>query len=534
MFLFNSPHLEDLVVDNCWEMIPASFISREGRKGIVDPHEGKMYLPIEGKRGVINLRRIACPILNWVVIKFVIRQACVVSSDAGFNAWNDIVRMLSHREFLSKSKSCDYPDFLEVSLVSQVEWVIAHYKGKGELWNVYRFTQFYIWAAEHYPELGFNVAYAYELEEMVIPGNPKGEAVRREFSDGGALDTNLETPLIKNALENDTGVEFEHYQQRAAVALCLSYGRNPANSAALNEEDLFLVLGTEPLQLWNLNIPRIKKRFISHRSDFIAESVELSTRVHIQNLIEKNQRMDSRVEVNGQLIEVERPLFRRTEPNGVYLRMGMYDSAYRLYASEFSRLLSAFAERMDLRSPLTGEIMHLTARRFRYTVGCVYAAEGRSRKEVAVRLDHSDLQSVEVYFTLQGKMRSALDKAAAVHFASKVNAFLGCAPVEQDLIASDRKIPFGFEDTGAVEATGGCGLDAHCERDPPLSCYLCPKFVPFRSSVHERVLDQLLSKQKAIRSPNGMGIGLADVILAVSQVVAMCRGEVGDGPHLSA
>lgn len=533
MSLFDSPHVQDLIIDNGWESIPDSFISREGRTAVVDEREGRLYLPVESKHGVIKITNVPCAILRWVLVKFVVSQCRVVSSMAGLNAWYDVVRGLKFRDFLSKSAGCEYPEILEKALISQVEWVINYYTQAGSLWNIYRFVQFYIWAADHYPELGFSVAFASELEEMTIPGNPKGEAVRQEFSDSGALDTQLETPLILSALVNDTGTEFEHYQQRAAVALSLSYGRNAANYAALNEGDLVDSLDLPGSHLWTLNIPRIKKRFISHRTDFIAESVESNTLFHIQALIQQNQVLSNQIEVNGELRTTERPLFRRAEPNGVYLRVGMYDSVYRLYASQFARLLVDFAERMNLLSPLTGEVMHLNPRRFRYTVGCVYAGMGMSRKEVAIRLDHSDVQNVEVYFTLLSNMRTALDKAAAIHFSSKVNAFLGAYPVDESLIATDRRVNFPFEDTGEVKTTGGCGLESHCERYPPFSCYLCPKFLPFRSTVHERVLDQLLRKQASVRSANGLGIGLADVILAVAQVVSMCSGGTADGPYLS-
>lgn len=533
MSLFNSQHVQDLIFDNGWEAIPSSFITREGRNALMDAREGRLYLPVESKHGAIKLDSVPCEILRWAIIKFVVRQCRVVSSIAGLNAWYDVIRALRFREFLSKSSECEYPEILEQALISQVEWVVDHYAQIGSLWNIYRFVQFYIWAAENYPELGFSVAYADELQEMTIPGNPKGEAVREEFSHDGALHPELETPLILRALENDSGNEYAHYQQRAAVALSLSYGRNSANYTALNEEDLFDALDMPESPLWNLKIPRIKKRYISHRSDFITESVESNTLRHIQALIKKNQALVDQVEVNGDLISTDRPIFRRAQANSVFLRVGMYASAYRMYGCHFARLLSDFAERVKLVSPLTGEIMHLTPRRFRYTVGCVYAAMGISRKELAVRLDHSDVQNVEVYYTLLNNMRTTLDKAAAIHFASKVNAFLGANPVDENLIASDRRLLAPNENSGAVEAMGGCGLESECFRFPPWSCYLCPKFVPFRSTVHERVLEQLLLMQKTIRSPKGLGVGLADVIMAVAQVVSMCTEGDADGPQLS-
>ncbi|MDH1869272.1 hypothetical protein N5D83_21045 [Pseudomonas chengduensis] len=524
MFHSNSPYLTDLIVDNQWEQIPQEFITREGRKASFDEVAGKLYLPIESRHGVINLRQISNPILLWVVIKYLVHLARVVSSITAMNGWNDIVRVLKAREFLSKSASCVCPEIMQEALISQVVWAIAHYAQEGKLWCIYRFVQWYIWSAECYPELGFSIGYAFELEEMAIPGNPKGVAVRDGLLDGGALHPELEIPLVQRALENDNGGDFRHYQQRAAVSLASSYGRNPANYAALLESDLYDVLRTPEAPLWNLNIPRIKKGFVSHRSDFISESLELSTLHHLQALIEQNARFESLVEVNGVDVEVARPMFRRLAPNGIFLRIGMYDHAFCMYGNEITKLLQEFVVRVKLISPLTGELLHLTSRRFRYSIGTMYAAMGMSREEVAARLDHSDVQNVQVYFDLLDTMRNSLDKAAALHYAEHVNAFLGAAPIEANLIATDRRINYPFEDTGEVEQTGGCGLESQCHRYPPLSCYLCPKFIPFKSKIHQRVLEQLLLKQDAMRSPHGLGVALTDVILAVAQVVLLCGG----------
>ena len=64
---------------------------------------------------------------------------------------------------------------------------------------------------------------------MIIPGNPKGEAVRMEDPDSGPLHRSLELPLLIKAMREDKSQVLEHIQQKAAVALSIALGRNPAN-----------------------------------------------------------------------------------------------------------------------------------------------------------------------------------------------------------------------------------------------------------------------------------------------------------------
>jgi hypothetical protein len=184
---------------------------------------------------------------------------------------------------------------------------------------------------------------------------------------------------------------------------------------------------------------------------------------------------------------------------------------------------------MELVSPLTGELMRLTTRRFRYTVGTMYASMGLTPKELAVRLDHSDTQHVQIYFDLLNEMTFDLDKAAALHYAGFVKLFCGTNVVPPEslshLIATDKHVQYGDRyKPGLVETIGGCGLSEQCYLFPPYSCYLCPKFMPFDSDVHDHVLEMLLRMHSERSQQDKVGVHLADVILAVSQVVLMRSG----------
>lgn len=523
-FFSASPHLEQLVADNDWAEIPEEFVTREGRlaKLIGD----KWHLPCEHLDGNVNIHKYGSPILQWVVTKYMIHVAQVTSSIHSYNGVIEIYATLRHRDFFTKSFSCVDPELLKVALIEQFEILILRLKEERKLWRAYRPIRWYIWAAENYPELGFCEQYASELDCMKIPGGPKGEAVRSQDPEQGPLHPHLEVSLIVDALRRDVGQEFEHYQQRAAVAISKTYGRNPANYIALREEDVFDLVDDPEEPEWAVKLPRIKKGFRSARSDFIVESLDDETGQHIRALIKQNEAFDSLVEVNGKLIPCARPLFRRLEPNHLRLQTGDYESAYHIYTAHYAKLLRDFAKRMGLESPLTQGRMILTARRFRYTVGTQYAAMGMSRKELAHRLDHTDLQHVQVYYDILDSMRYALDKAGVLVYSRFVHLYQGGGaiplnyPVARDqLIVTDQ-----HSQPGDVAALGDCGLDDLCHKHPPFSCYLCPKFRPYLSDIHEHILDVLIRQHNERPESQTLGVHRVDVILAVGQVVRMCQG----------
>ncbi|MCE1004387.1 hypothetical protein [Pseudomonas sp. NMI1173_11] len=515
--------LEQLVADNGWAETPDEFVTREGKLAkIID---GRWRLPCENHYGSVNIRDFGSPILQWVVAKYMVYVAQTVSSVNSFNNMSEIKALLAHRDFFSKSRACLDPDLLKPALITQMEIMIERLKLERKLWRAYRPVCFYIWGAENYPELGFCESFANYLDCMKIPGGPKGEAVRSQDPEQGSLHPHLEITLIVDALRKDRGKKFKHYQQRAAVALAKSYGRNPANYIALREEDIFDLVDDPASPEWAVKLPRIKKGFRSARSDFVVEALDSETYYHVNELVKKNQAFKSVVEVSGRSVACARPLFRRFEPNNMRMQTGDYESAYHMYTVHFAKLLRDFSVRMGLVSPLTEAGLILTARRFRYTVGTTYAAMGMSRKELAHRLDHSDLQNVQVYYDILDSMTHALDKASLLKYSRFVQLFCGAGlmPLSTKLPNDQLIVTDQHSQPGDVDFTGACGFDDFCHKYPPYSCYLCPKFRPYKSDIHERILEKLINSHNERPESQTLGVHRVDVILAVAQVVRMCQ-----------
>ena len=79
-----------------------------------------------------------------------------------------------------------------------------------------------------------------------------------------------------------------------------------------------------------------------------------------------------------------------------------------------------------------------------------------------------------------------------------------------------------------IEDIGVCGESSICHLDPPFSCYLCPKFQPYRHADHEYVLESLLnSRNERLKKYENarLGIQLDEVIFAVAQVAEACKKE---------
>lgn len=523
--------LQEMIELHGWREIPAEIITREGDR--VNTLGETWYLPyvIYGS-AVIKTNKISNGKIRWAVQAYIVHILEIVSTHAGLSSFKDVWRLFLKP--FCKLELANDGDVKE-KLIEVIESAILKARADHKLWALYRPIQWYIWCAEHYPELGFCPVYAMELEGMPIPGNPKGEAVRMDDPDFGPLHRSLEVPLLIKAMRLDDGSTLEHLQQRAAVALSLAYGRNPANLIYLLESDLVDVTQGAATPCYVVRIPRIKKRQLSPRDDFIEERVEPELAKYLLALIHKNSEFDTNVDVDGSEIALPKPLFINLQKNRAALASGQWGYTYNMTSADITRMLQEFVERHRIISPLTGRPLYVTARRLRYTLATNLAAEGVSKRELARILDHTDTQHVQVYFELAGRIVEHLDKAAAHGFAAYIKNFTGRI-VDSDVEAingerMDKHLAF-INQTNPTEHIdiGVCGEQDICHLDPPYSCYLCPKFQPYRHADHEHVLNCLLADRDARMKKYEkarIGVQLDDVIYAVTQVVQLC-GRIGE------
>jgi integrase len=530
----NRSLLQGLIDDHGWLDVPATIITREGH--IVDTSDEYWY--IEHPSGFETLRfdRVNNVLLRWAAKRRASQLLKVTSSQEARNFFTHFaMEVLTRQDAFGITDDISVDDLRE-RLISLMENSISEARANHRLWALYRPIRWYVWCADNFPEIGFDPQYANELDGMTIPGNPKGEAVKSEDPDKGPLDRTIEVPLLINALERDNSTQYEHIQQKAALALCIAFGRNPANLVWLNESDLVnLSDGIDPSKVppcYVLSMPRIKKRQLTPRQDFIEEKIDKAAARHVLNLIHANRDINTTIKTTdrGEVTISHKPLFLRRPWQMQTVLAAQAERAFRIPASEINRFLRAFVKRHNITSPLTGERMEVTPRRLRYTLATGLVEEGVSRRELAKILDHSDTQHVEVYFALKGKMVRMLDTAVAKRFGQYLAYFTGKVVANEAEAVNghrdDKHLSF-YDETNPTDQTeiGVCGESALCRLDPPYSCYLCPKFQPYADANHEHVLELLLGRRddRIEKGDHRMAVQQDRVIFAVGQVIETCK-----------
>jgi hypothetical protein len=161
--------------------------------------------------------------------------------------------------------------------------------------------------------------------------------------------------------------------------------------------------------------------------------------------------------------------------------------------------------------------------------------EGKSQREVAELLDHSDLQNVQCYFDLKSDIVEPLDKAIALAVARVAQAFLGKLVLSEQ-VATRGNVPNSRvyrNSIGVFEPVGTCGSFSFCGLYAPLACYTCESFQPWVDAPHDAVLDDLLAERagRKERGLDGRMVAINDhTILAVAEVVRRASEFRGTAP----
>ena len=193
------------------------------------------------------------------------------------------------------------------------------------------------------------------------------------------------------------------------------------------------------------------------------------------------------------------------------------------YCSDVMKLLE---KKLNVYSERTGELLNLSTRRFRYTLGSNIAREGKGELIIAEALDHSDTQNVGVYVKNLPDVVERIDKAVAIQLAPLAQAFQGV------LIESEGDAERGNDKSSRIGNgevnVGNCGSYGFCNALAPIACYTCKHFQPWIDGPHEVILDQLLRKRdEVLKNTEDIKIASSNdrLILAVGQVIRRCADE---------
>lgn len=361
--------------------------------------------------------------------------------------------------------------------------------GRENQWQLHHARKLYRWCVDQgFPQFSQDVLD--QLDDLVIGGNSKGQAVRSRDPDKGPLDAQ-EAAALTSALRAARLLNVMPIDEQAMLWLAHSLGSNSAQFACLREEDFSEEIDENGQVIASfLNVPRHKKKEAQLRSSFRRRRLEPFVGAVIRDLIAHNQQAHPCVV--GEI--AARPLF-RADAAQYGANHPLAEWTWHLTSKGILRLVKRAVKRLRVLSR-KGAPLHITTRRFRYSLGSRMIDQGASQVQVADALDHSDLQHVGVYFEIHSNLVEHVDHAVAMALAPRAQAFAKLVEREADAVRGNipgSRCYYGDREREIVEPVGTCGNHSFCNiAAAPLACYTCPMFQPWMDGPHDLVLDGLI------------------------------------------
>ena len=382
-----------------------------------------------------------------------------------------------------------------------------------------------------YGNYGIDKSAVSVLESFTLKGNDKGKSVLMRCPYTGAFTENEVLALMSELyrLWKEDLISFETYTY---IYLLQATARRPVQIRHLKFSDLVkeIAQGT-----WNyyLNIPCAKKRDGVFRGSFKKLAITEDLYLILLNFIgEQYQKLIELIDVS--LVESHKlklPIFidwnclKRNIENK-YFDLDLLDTDVFHYSSSSleRKVLRHFCIQQKAISERTGEIIHVSARRFRHTRGTNLGRKGVGATIIAEILDHSDTQNVKVYTENTADTVQYIDRVMGAEMGKLAQAFTG--RIISNLSESERGYdPTSFITNDGVGTIGACGTNDFFITGYE-TCYLCQKFRPLVDGPHQQILNKLY-KEKEERLKRAKSIDYASskdrIILAVEYVVQACN-----------
>lgn len=390
-------------------------------------------------------------------------------------------------------------------------------------------------------DLGYNAVddKIYDLiDSWRLSGNEKGAAVLSCDPDEGPFSPFEFQAIITRTNEYLADEKISLYDAALIKVFCAT-GRRPFQIASLKVKDLYI---SKKYKLKNdqypyvLNIPRSKARGMPYfRSSFTEFGIRASLAQvlleHIQVLKQKVSKIIRRELSEEELLEL--PLF--------------YDlnKLRRLYWKDSKEILETLSKeiihfsnfeityrlrlavmRLGIRSRETGKPIHITAYRFRYTLGTNASRQKAGVNVIAKLLDHRDTQNAYCYVQSVPEHAQHISSIMDVNLRKYADAFQG--KIVRDEIDAQERVK-GANRISCIDqncSVGSCGTHHYCSDHAPIACYVCNKFMPWANAPHDLILTQLIEeREKLIKLGCSLEVVAVNdrVIIAVQQVIKACE-----------
>lgn len=370
------------------------------------------------------------------------------------------------------------------------------------------------------------------LEKITLKGINKGVPVAKGCPHTGAYSMQEQEALLRwgvNAFMDDE-LSLRDYTW---LMLNIYLGARPTQFCQLQAGDLRIKTQNDRTE-YTLKLPHAKKRGVKNFRDNFKEmdidedlALLISNQAHATaKLIENSvgtltDKQMAEVPVFAAVNKIKNLSSASDLDN---LRLMTPDAIHmpRNVAKDILRDLTKICEAKSER--LKGEFIHLTARRFRYTLGTNAARRGLSPFIIAKILGHSDIQNVRVYTENVKELGEEVNEALAPVLAPLAQAFAGTL-IQREADAIRVNDPLSRIHNSKGDSVGNCGKYGFCATGGRV-CYTCAKFQPWVHGRHQVILDDLLDERRRLRNKGASSFVLQSTdrtVLAIQEVIQLCE-----------
>lgn len=370
------------------------------------------------------------------------------------------------------------------------------------------------------------------LEQITLKGVVKGVPVSKGCPHTGAYSMQEQEAILRwgvNAFMDDE-LSLRDYTW---LMLNIYLGARPTQFCQLQAGDLRMK-STKYTVEYTLQLPYAKKRGVKNFRDSFKEVdidedlallISNQTRAIIE-LAEKKlgpltDKEKAEMPVFGAVDKIrslntkaELNILCANNPDGIHMS--------RNYGTYLLRNLSKKCQAKSER--LRGEFIHLTARRFRYTLGTNAARRGLSPFIIAKILGHGNIQNVKIYTESVKELGEEINEALAPVFSPMAQGFAGTLiKTEADAIRVNDPLSRVHNRDG--DSVGNCGTYGFCATGGR-ACYTCAKFQPWVHGRHQVILDELLAERQRLRDKGASSFVLQSTdrtVLAIQEVIQLCE-----------
>lgn len=377
---------------------------------------------------------------------------------------------------------------------------------------------------------GLSEEFVKAISKIKLKGVTKGEAVKKHDPHEGPY-----TPIELQSVIDGCNNAFEEgrldLDQYALVLLYVQRGARSNQIKNLRVGDFHCRDGKA-----TVSVPRAKQRGVGFREEFSTFPIatDLYRLIHIlkRESLKELQRLlpDDRKGLVSQLTDDLIPVFADWEALASDLpeiiKSRKTKERHHLSEHDLYRRLCNVDEVINVHSERTGEPIHLTAQRFRRTLGTDMAREGYGVGPISIALDHTDYQNAGVYVATSADMATRLDLKMGKLLAPLAQAFSGMmVRKESEAIRGDDP-GSRIRTISGSDSVGTCGNFSFCGSRAPIACYTCIKFQPWLNAPHDEIAAELYAERQHILDVTGdetIAAQLDRTILAVEDVIRRCE-----------